>query len=172
MDNAIRKHPPLAALSLGAGLALLIVLWLGPLPALSRTAFSAHMLLHLGVVSVAGPLIGLGLVGLGWGRKLFPAGVVSALFALAVDVIAVWGWHVPALHEASARNSLVFVAQQASFLLAGVLVWATSFRQDARSSLGLGIVAMFATFAHMAMLGILLGMSPALIYAPDLCIGA
>ena len=111
-------------------------------------------------------------MGLGWAQKLLPAAAVSAIFALVVDLVVVWGWHVPALHEASARNEAVFVVQQVSFILAGILVWTTSFRQESRASIALGIAAMFSTFAHMAMLGILLGMSPTLIYAPDLCIGA
>lgn len=43
-------------------LLLLAGLWLGPLPAMSRTAFSAHMLLHLGVVALVAPLLAAGLV--------------------------------------------------------------------------------------------------------------
>ncbi len=157
---------------LGTGLLVLAALWLGPLPAMSKTAFSAHMLLHLGVVSVAAPLIATGLVGLGLTARLFPPLLISAMLASAFDLVVVWGWHVPALHEAAARHAGAFILQQASFLLAGTAVWATSFNAGNKDGSAIGVLAMFLTFTHMTMLGILLALAPALIYAPDLCLGA
>jgi putative membrane protein len=46
---------------LGLGALVLMLLWLGPLPAMSRRAFSAHMTLHLGVAVVAAPMVAIGL---------------------------------------------------------------------------------------------------------------
>jgi putative membrane protein len=157
---------------LGAGVLVLALLWLGPLPEMSKTAFSAHMLLHLGVVSLAAPLIATGLLGLGIADKVFPPLLVSAMLATAFDLVVVWGWHSPPLHEAAARHTGAFALQQASFLVAGLSVWATSFSTRNRERGGLGVLAMFMTFTHMTMLGILLALSPELIYAPDLCLGA
>lgn len=170
--TATDLSPAVARLLLALGVAVLSALWLGPLPDMSRTAFSAHMLLHLGVVSVAAPLISIGLAGLGFAARALPAAAISGLLALAIDLVIVWGWHAPALHDAAARNTWVFAAQQASFVLAGLVVWGTSFRDTSRRSRALGVFAMFLTFMHMAMLGILLALSPSLLYAADLCLGA
>ena len=156
---------------LAAGLVVLLMLWLGPLPAMSRTAFSAHMMLHLGIVSVASPMVALGLVHSGAGNRFFDASFISPGLAIALDLVVVWGWHSPPLHEAAARTPLLFVLQQASFLVAGVTVWSVSFRAGGARA-GVGILVMFVTFMHMAMLGILLTLAPELLYAPDLCIGA
>lgn len=161
-----------ARMGLVPGLLLLGALWLGPLPEMARTSFSAHMLLHLGIVSVAAPLLSFGLIGFGLVRRLMPLAALSAFLALAIDVVVVWGWHAPALHEAAARHEGVFVVQQLSFLAAGLAVWTTAFRDDDRGSLLMGVAAMFLTFSHMAMLGILLALAPELLYAPDLCLGA
>src|SRR5690554_1638639 len=103
-----------------AGLLILAGLWLGPLPAMSRTAFSAHMLLHLGVVVLVAPLLAMGMVqaGLRLGSNL--RGWVALAFAM--EMLVVWGWHAPALHEAAARHTGVFVVQQLSFLAVGLAV--------------------------------------------------
>ena len=49
------------------GFALLAALWLGPLPERSRGSFAAHMVVHMGIVAVAAPLLVLGL------SRLWPA---------------------------------------------------------------------------------------------------
>jgi putative membrane protein len=51
------------SLCLSLGLAILAVVWLGPLPQLARQAFFAHMLMHMGVVAVAAPLLALAVAG-------------------------------------------------------------------------------------------------------------
>lgn len=154
------------------GLAVLAVLWLGPLPAMSRRAFSPHMILHLGVTVVAAPLLAVGLVraGLGAGRARHP--LLIALTASLLEMVVVWGWHAPALHEAAALDDRAFVLQQASFLVAGVVLWHASFADPSRAGFGVGALAMLLTFMHMAMLGVLLALAPQLLYAPELCLGA
>jgi len=154
------------------GILVLLGLWASPLIELSRRAFSAHMILHLGIVTVAAPLIALGLQRAGAGLQAIRPGIKSAVAASAFDMFVIWGWHAPVLHEAAARNIGVFVFQQASFLTAGLLVWAVSFTGRTRGDAAIGAFAMLTTFMHMTMLGILLSVAPVLIYAPDVCIGA
>lgn len=154
-----------------AGLLLLAGLWLGPLTPMSRYAFSAHMVLHLGVAVVAAPLIAIGI-----GRSSFApaqprhpwrAGLLAALFEMAV----VWGWHVPKPYAAAAENDGLFWIQQASFLAAGLVVWLTAFSGKTRLHFGIGALIMLMTFMHMTMLGAVLAVVPNLIYAPGLCVG-
>ncbi len=156
---------------LGAGLLLLAGLWFGPLPGLAAVSFSSHMILHLGVALIAAPLVAIGLLRAGLGP---PRGlpVVAGLGAAVFEMAVVWGWHAPAPHEAAAREGAIFVLQQASFLAAGMAVWAVAFGGRGRAEAGIGALVMLATFAHMAMLGVLLTLPGHLLYPPDICGGA
>jgi putative membrane protein len=163
------RWPALAALAIG--ILLLATLWLGPLPGMARRAFSPHMILHLGVTVAAAPLIALGLVRLGRERAVRHP-MALALGASLFEMVVVWGWHAPVLHEAAAARFPAFVAQQASFFAAGLLIWAVAFAGNTRAMAGVGVFAMLFTFMHMAMLGLLLSLAPDLLYAPAFCLGA
>jgi putative membrane protein len=154
------------------GFIILAGLWLGPLPAMSRTAFSAHMVLHLGIVALAAPLLAIGLFRAGFrldGLKNLGAWTVIAFL---FEMVVVWGWHAPSLHEAAARNLWVFMLQQISFLAVGMAVWLLGFATRSVGAIALAILGFFLTFIHMTMLGMLLILAPALIYPADLCLGA
>lgn len=154
------------------GLLVLAACWLGPLPAMSRTAFSAHMLLHLGVVALAAPLLAIGLArsGLRVDGLRHSSAAIALIFA--AEMVVVWGWHAPPLHEAAALNVWAFVAQQASFLAVGLGVWLLGFASDSRRGLAAAMFGFFLTFVHMTMLGVVLIMAPKLIYPAELCLGA
>lgn len=169
-ENA-RLSGGMALGALGCGVLLLALLWLGPLPGMARRAFSPHMILHLGVTVVAAPLIALGLIGLARDRSVRHP-VALALGASLFEMLVVWGWHAPVLHEAAAARLPVFAAQHACFLAAGILIWAAAFSGNSRAMAGVGVFAMLFTFMHMAMLGLLLSLAPDLVYAPAFCLGA
>jgi putative membrane protein len=161
-----------ATASLVAGLSVLAILWLGPLVPMSRTAFSPHMLLHLGVVVVVSPLISYALA-----RRLpspngFRAALSWCLLAAAFEMVAVWGWHIPRLHDAAGHNAELFILEQASFLIAGLAVWTAAFAGRSRSTAGAAAIALFFTFTHMTMFGLVLTLAPRLVYDPSLCLGA
>lgn len=165
------SQSPAALWPLALGGLILAGLWLGPLPEMSRSIFSAHMVLHLGVVVVAAPLIGIGLkrVNLGqWSTRNF---IFWAIFASACEMLVVWSWHAPALHVAASHNTFVFAVQQLSFLAAGVLIWLVSFSGQSKEGAGIGALAMLMTFMHMTMLGVLLTLVSDLLYPPDLYSG-
>lgn len=165
--SAWRAHWPLCL-----GFVLLAGLWLGPLPAMSRTAFSAHMILHLGVIALVAPLMAIGLARAG--IRLIRLTHVRrwAVLIFAAEMLVVWGWHAPALHEAAARHAGVFVVQQASFLAVGIAVWLLGFAASSREGMACALLGFFLTFAHMTMLGVILIMAPRLIYPAELCLGA
>jgi len=154
------------------GFLVLALCWLGPLPAMSRTAFSAHMVLHLGVIALAAPLLAIGLARAG--LRLSRSGKTGGRMALAfaAEFLVVWGWHVPTLHEAAALNVWVFVLQQLSFLAVGLAIWLLGFAARSRFDIAAAMLGLFLTSAHMTMLGVLLGMAPKLIYPAELCLGA
>lgn len=135
-----------------AGMLLLGLLWLGPLPSLSRQSFAAHMTLHMGVVAVAAPLLAAGL-----GRR--GPTPLAPIPASVLELIIVWMWHTPALHHAARHVPGVMAIEQSMFLAAGVLVWLASFRDR-----GQGVVALLLTSMHMTLLGALLALTPRPLY--------
>jgi putative membrane protein len=144
---------------LAAGLALLALIWFGPLPQMARGSFSAHMVMHMGVVAVVAPLLALGI------SRAIPAQVAALPPALAIaaslfEFAAVWTWHAPALHDAARLQTGLFVMEQASFLAAGVLVWTTAVGAKAA-----GVFALLITSMHMVLLGALLLLAPRALYA-------
>lgn len=149
------------------GWALLAGLWLGPLRAAAQTSFAAHMTLHMGVVAVVAPLLALGIAG----TALDPVQRAPAWFPPVplsiVELVIVWGWHAPALHQAARHTPLGLAAEQVSFLVAGVLVWLAALGGSPgqrRARAGAGITALLLTSMHMTLLGALLALSPRVLY--------
>jgi putative membrane protein len=168
----MRAATPKMPWALFAGFLLLAAFWLGPLPAMSRTAFSAHMILHLGVVALVAPLFAIGLVQMGLRLDQLPRVRRWIMVVVAAEMLVVWGWHAPYLHEAAARHVAVFVLQQLSFLIVGMAIWLLGFATRSREATAYTMLGFFLTFAHMTMLGMILLLAPRLIYPAELCLGA
>ena len=155
---------PLAAV---AGTLILAYAWAGPLAALARASFTAHMSLHMTVVAVAAPLIAAGFARgvsdpVRWAPRLF-----SPIPASGVELAVVWAWHLPALHHATRAHSLAFAAEQLSFLISGLLLWMSVLggapsSQVARAPASLAALAL--TLGHMTLLGVLMSLSPRPLY--------
>lgn len=145
------------------GLGLLALIWFGPLLDAWRASFSAHMLAHMGVVAIAAPMIAIGLP-----DRLRPGAsmpVALPVLASLIELIVVWSWHAPAMRAAAEASLAVTVAEQASFLLAGVLLWTTSFAAPhERRHAAAGALALLMTSIHMTLLGALLALSPRPLY--------
>jgi putative membrane protein len=162
---AARRLWPLAL-----GGLVLIGLWSGPLRSLAGVSFTVHMVLHLGLVLVTAPLLALGLVRMAASHGL-RFGLAAALVFLAVEMLVVWGWHIPALHTAAALRPGAFALQQVTFLLAGLLVWLPGL-QSGRRAAAAGAAALAVSFVHMTMLGVLLALAPGPVYPAEVCGGA
>lgn len=150
------------------GALTLAAAWLGPLPALAKASFAAHMFLHMSVVAVAAPLLALGLAGsrvdpVRRAPALFPAVPLSGL-----ELAVVWAWHAPALHHAARGGAWAFAAEQGTFLASALLVWLAALgggaRLRERRALG-GMTALLLTSMHMTLLGALLALTPRALYA-------
>ena len=152
---------------LAGGLLVLAATWLGPLPGWSRGSFAAHMLMHMGVVAVAAPMIAVGLAGgrhdpaRRWPRWFAP------MVASALEFVIVWAWHAPALHHAARHVPGLLVLEQGSFLLVGLLVWVAAFGGDAarrRDRAAAGVAGLLMTSMHMTLLGVLLALASRPLY--------
>jgi putative membrane protein len=145
-----RRH-----LFVGLGLGILLGLWAGPLPALAGQSYTAHMILHMGVVAVAAPILAAGLAPVFAGGRLMPFLGVATL----IDMVVVWAWHLPALHDLSRSYGWAMTLEQASFAGAALLVWLPAFVVPPL----VGALALFFTAMHMTLLGVLIGLSPRLL---------
>jgi putative membrane protein len=138
------------------GVALLGFAWLGPWPARVADSFLSHMAIHITVVAVAAPLIAAGTAHLASRRmpRILLAPVPASLF----EFVVIWGWHFPALHHLARTSTGGFVAEQASFLASGLLLWVSALHrtQVGEDSRGAGVAALLLTSMHMVLLGSLL----------------
>ncbi|MGR3825075.1 MAG: cytochrome c oxidase assembly protein [Salipiger marinus] len=141
-----------------AGLGLLAVLWLSPLPGYAGGSMVLHMVLHLGVTAVVPALLAPRLPG--------PVGPVTLVLAAAAEMAVVWGWHLPGPHLWARLSETGFVLEQGSFLAAGCLLWAVVRGAGAFG----GAVVLLATTMHMTLLGALIGLSPRDLYG-GICAG-
>lgn len=153
----------MSRLALLAGLILLAAVWLGPLLDSWRASFSAHMVAHMGVVGVAAPLIAIGLSHLRTAGTPMPAAL--PVIASVLELIAVWGWHAPAMRRFAEASVTATIIEQATFLVAGVLLWWTAIAQPQnRIHAAIGAGALLLTSIHMTLLGALLSLSQRPLY--------
>lgn len=147
-----------------AGLLILAMLWLGPLPHAGHSAFTAHMIMHVGVLAAAAPLLALSSPML---RRWLCASPLagSAVLASIAEFVAVWAWHSPALHLYARHHHLGLVAEQGSFLAVGLWLWTTALPpagQEERR--GAAVIGLLLTSMHMTLLGTLLALAPRPLY--------
>jgi putative membrane protein len=159
-------------------LAALACVWLTPLTTALPGPFSAHMVTHMTVVAAAAPLLALALTGTALDplRRL-PAPLLAVPASL-VELLVVWSWHAPALHEFARRSNLGLAAEQAMFLASALAVWLCATAPDRRAAPGAheigagksgstsaaGVVALLVTSMHMTLLGALLALAPRPLY--------
>jgi putative membrane protein len=144
------------------GVLVSAVAWLGPLPALARQSFAAHMAMHMAVVAVAAPLIALAASGHPIDRARARFGLFAPIPASIVELIVVWIWHAPALHHAARHVPWALVIEQGTFLLAGLLLWTAAVGgspEQQRLRGGAGVVGLLFTSMHMTLLGALFALA-------------
>jgi putative membrane protein len=134
---------------------------------------SQHMLL----MSVAPPLLLLGLPGATWLAPL-PAGLARKVMrplrsgapfalwrqltapaiAMLLQAVVMWGWHLPVAMQAALHSGALHIAMHLSFLVAGLLFWMALLRslREPVAGAGAGIIAIIGTMMQMGLLGALL----------------
>jgi putative membrane protein len=151
------------------GVAVLAAAWFGPLPALARSSFAAHMTMHMAVVAVAAPLIAVALAGSAGDPSRAMPRVFAAIPASLVEFVIVWTWHAPAWHHAARSETWPLVLEQASFLGAGLLLWIAAVggdRTQQQSRRAAGVVALLFTSMHMTLLGALFALASRPLFQP------
>lgn len=154
------------------GLVVLAAAWLGPLPALSRHSFAAHMAMHMSVVAVACPLLAAGIARgrfdpVRAGMRGWRAALLSPIVASALEFVVVWSWHAPGLHRFARHADGGLLVEQGSFLTVGMLVWLSALGGEGpgrRDRSAAGIAGLLMTSMHMTLLGVLLALASRPLY--------
>ncbi len=163
------------------GFAFLAIALISPIDSMGEQLFSAHMLQHEILMICAAPLIVLSRPGIpllfgfplpirrAFGRfsKWRPARgiwetVSHPVSAWTIHAAAIWGWHAPALFDATLESEWIHAAQHLSFFGSALLFWWSLF-EGSRSA---GIVSSFSTALHTSILGALLTFSRTVWYRP------
>jgi putative membrane protein len=162
------------AVLLGVAALVLAWAWFGDAPPRLEGSFSAHMTRHMGVVAIAAPLLALGISGTALDPVLRRPAIFAPIPASLVELVAVWVWHAPALHELARESTFALALEQGSFLASGCFVWmsACGGAEGERNRGALGVVALLLTSMHMTLLGALLALSPRALYSPATCAAA
>ena len=108
---------------------------------------TGHMAGHMMLVAVAAPVLAWGLAG----RVSFG----SPLAMSVVELVAVWGWHLPGMRRWADAFAPAMAVEQVTFLAAGVALWAPALARPAA-----GVGALLLTSMHMTLLGALIGLAP------------
>ena len=148
----LRTPRPWAGL---AGLAVLAVVFVSPLCALSSALFTARTIHHVLLVALAAPL-------LAWAMPPSPGRALGA--ALVCQALVFWAWHAPAAYALALRDDGVYWLMQGSLLISAIWFWQAARSASALAASGALLVAMVA----MGLLGAVLTFSQAPLYAPHL----
>src|SRR5215207_6388970 len=162
------------------GLGLQAVALLSPIGSLSDELLTAHMAEHILLADLGAPLLLAGLrnpvlafflprdvlVPLARRRRLRGAfrTLRQPLVAIPVYAAVLYGWHLSFAFEGAVRNELVHVAQHASFIFAGVIVWWSALEPKRRQLHG--DLWKIGHILGARMLGMFLGMAFVLIREP------
>jgi putative membrane protein len=159
MGERTRRHRT----SFLAGMAVLLVIFVSPLCALTVALFSARVVHHVLLIAVAAPLLAWALIG-----RLSPR-IQMLLPALSTPLLALhtvifWVWHMPDAYAQALASTPVYWLMQASLLGSAMLFWVAVLL----AAPGRAITALVVVTAQMGLLGALLVFADQPLYLPHL----
>jgi putative membrane protein len=136
-----------------AAIAVLGIVFVSPLCALSSALFAARTVHHILLVAVAAPLLAAAL----------PRLKVGAPAAhLAAATVALWVWHLPAAYDLALSDTAVFWVMQGTLFLPALLFWRGVMADDVAPATGVLLVT--GAYVQMALLGAILTFAPRVLY--------
>lgn len=139
-------------------LALLIVVFISPLCALSSALFSARVLHHVLLIAGVAPLLALA----------FPVrrlGSPSLAMLVGIHAVVLWLWHAPAAYAWGLESVPAYWLMQLTLLGSAWLLWRGVL---SRGSQGGALLALVATIGQMGLLGALIVFAPQPLYGVHL----
>lgn len=132
-----------------AGWALVAVLFVSPLCALSMALFSARVGQHLVLTLVAAPLL----------AQMWQQRVPSTKVSAVVFAALFWGWHAPTPYAWTLQSDLAYWSMHLSLLGSAVALWAGLHHRIASRPFE-SVMVLAATAAQMTLLAVLLIFAP------------
>lgn len=169
------RESPWRLVSFLGGMALVLLALVSPIDRLAEQLFFMHMVQHLMLLDLA-PI----LILLGFTRKLLRpltrrlmrveqavGPLAHPAVAIALYVVVMWMWHLPALYDAALEHGVVHALEHLTFAFAGGLYWwylLSPIRSRKRLG-GMGpVLYMVTTKLFVGLLGIGLAFAPDAIY--------
>jgi putative membrane protein len=172
------------AWAFASGWLLLFLSQASPLHAAGGSLFSAHMIQHEILMTVAAPLLVIGkpLIAFVWAlppawrpvvgawSKTRPvanawSAITHPLAAFTIHGAAIWVWHVPRLYDATVTNDAVHAAQHTSFLVTALLFWWVVLEPlRSRGNAPMSVAILYGTVLHTGALGALLTLTSRILY--------
>jgi len=126
-----------------------------------------HMVAHMAAVAVAAPLLAFGLSGTPADPAARGPRLVAPLPMSLLELLVVWGWHVPAARAFASASVVGLALEQAMFAAAGLLLWSACLGARGAAAAGrraAGVIALLLTTMHMTLLGVLITLAPRPLY--------
>ena len=136
-----------------ASVAVLLVIFVSPLCALSSALFSVRAVHHVLLVAVAAPLLAAALPKRATG---------SPAVHFVVSTALLWAWHAPVSYDLALSNVAIYWAMQTTLLGSAFLFWRSVFADDAPPLRG--VLLIVGGFVQMALLGAVLTFAPVPLY--------
>jgi len=142
-----------------AAWALIAILFVSPLCALTSALFSARVAHHVVLVAVIAPLL---VMSLPSASRLLPFARFGA-FAFVTHMMVLWFWHAPSPYAAALADSRVFWVMELSLLFSAMWLWMSVLVPAAPLGSALGI--MLGTVIQMGALGAIVTFARVPLYA-------
>ncbi len=139
-----------------AAIALMFVVFVSPLCALSSALFSARVFHHVLLVAVVAPLVALAF-------PLRRAGSPPLAALVVAHAVVLWLWHAPGAYAWGLATVPAYWLMQGSLLASAWLLWRAILSPAAPP--GPALVALVATVAQMGLLGALIVFARRPLYA-------
>jgi putative membrane protein len=152
--------------SFGLGLVLMLAAMASPLAVLDERMLTAHMAQHLLLMSIAPPLVLLGMPSRWRLPSRLARGIGNPAFCWLAATAVLVGWHVPAVFRLGMQSAVWHAVEQFSFLVCGLLFWWPVILQPPRWSIVLYLF--FATLPCDVLSGLLV-FSGRIVYPMYLC---
>lgn len=150
--------------SFAAGMAVLGVIFISPLCALTVALFSARVVHHVLLVAIAAPLLAWALVQQGRAHRTALTTALPRLLTplLLLHTVIFWLWHAPDAYLLALSHTPIYWLMQATLLASAMLFWAAVLLV----SPGRAVAALVAITIQMGLLGALLVFAGQPLYAP------
>lgn len=135
--------------ALGIALLVIGIALFSPLEGMAHSLASAHMVQHLLLILVAGPLLAVVLPGAVASRWLSPTA------AWLLHTVTIWFWHAPGPYQAAVVNPIMHGLEHVTFLGTAALLWGKVGIGKAQPT-GLGVLLVFAMALQSVFLSVLL----------------